>query len=353
MSNSQQNHLPGLSIIRTIAAFSVLFGHMYQFGSWGIEPAQRVWLPEIYLPVTTFFVISGFLITWGLLREWDKTGDVAISQAYRRRAIRILPLYYIGIVVGFLSLWLLGDPINGNPTLLLCLLPNISHVLGDTPFPMWHYWTLGTEVMFYLWFPWIIKYGRRHLLPIVGSICAGWLLLKLGSYAILGKGFVYRFVSATQFDTIMFGAIGAILFYEQRDWLRRICGQWWFAVLTWCLFLTTQLWVPLLPSVICAEAIGVLSLMLILSAFCGHPVLENGFTRYMGKLSYGIYIFHPIVIYVLSSLCIRSQIICECAWGGYLEVFAVMIVTIGLTAIADWGINRVTRLSRPSLHSNR
>jgi len=327
--------LPGLSIIRTIAAFSVLFGHMYLFGTWGVSEAQRAWLPEIYLPVTTFFVISGFLITWGLLREFDNEGDVNVKGVYSRRAKRILPLYYIGIAIGFGALWLLGDKVEGNVPLLLLLLPNISHVLGTTPFPMWHYWTLGTEVMFYLWFPWVVKYGRKYLLQIVMSICAIWMILKLGSYAFLGKGFVYRFVSVTQFDTIMFGAIGAILYYEDRWWLQKVCSTLWFTIVAWVLFLSTQLWVPMLPSLIRPELIGLISFLLILSAFYGHPVLENKVTQYIGKLSYGIYIFHPIVIYVLSTLCIRHQIICEYKWGGYVEAFAVICVTLFLCALLD------------------
>lgn len=327
--------LPGLSIIRVIAAISVLFGHMYQFGTWGVSEDARAWLPEIYLPVTTFFVISGFLITWGLLREFDRDGDVDIPQAYRRRAKRILPLYYIGIAIGFGALWLLGDRVEGNPVCLLLLLPNISFAAGTTPFPMWHYWTLGTEIMFYLWFPWLIKFGRKYILQLVTAICAVWMLLKFGSYAVLDKGFVYRFVSVTQFDTIMLGSIGAILFYRQKEWLSRLCSPIWFALVVWTLFLTTQIWVPLLPAPVRAEVIAVLSLMLILSGFYGHPVLENSFTQYIGRLSYGIYIFHPIVIYVLSSLCVKWQLICEYSRGGYLEVFAVLCVTIGISALFD------------------
>lgn len=337
--------LQGLSIIRTLAALSVLFGHMYQFGSWGVSEAQRVWLPEIYLPVTTFFVISGFLITWGLLREFDKTEDVDVAGAYKRRAKRILPLYYIGIAVAIGALWILGDKINGDAAWLwlLLLFPNISHALGTTPFPLWHYWTMGTEVMFYLWFPWIIKYGRKYLLQIVAGICVGWMLLKYGAYIALGKGVVYRMVSVTQFDTIMFGSIGAILFYENRAWLRKICGSLWFAIAIWTLFLTTQLWIPMLPAPVRPEVIGVLSIGLILSAFYGYPVLENKFTQYIGKLSYGIYIFHPIVIYVLSTLCVRHQIVCEDKWGGYVEVFAVVCATIALSALFERIVGRLIK----------
>lgn len=324
-------HLPGLSIIRVIAAFSVLFGHFYQFGRWGDVP--HIWLPEIYTPVTTFFVISGFLIAWGLLREVDRTGDVDITNAYKRRAIRILPLYYIGVLLGFAALWTWGDSIEGNVPLLLCLMPNLAHALGEGVFPLWHYWTLGTEVMFYLWFPWIIVWCRKYLLQVLCAIGIGWMLLKWGCYVVLGKGFVYRFVCVTQFDTIMMGAVAAMLFYEDRAWLRRICSNWGFTLISWCLFLSTNLWMEFLPSPVRAEMIAMLSVMVILSGFYGHPVLENKVTQYVGNLTYGIYLFHPIVIYFCSHWTTLCNTMCEYNKGGYAVAFAIICLTVGLSAM--------------------
>lgn len=328
-------YLSGLSVIRTLAAISVLLGHFYQFGSWPIDNV-KVWLPEIYLPVTTFFVISGFLITWGLLGEKNQTGDISIGQAYKRRAIRLLPLYYIGIGIGVFAMWCFGKHIEGNVPLLLLLLPNISHVCGSTPFPLWHYWTLGTEFMFYLWFPWIVKYGRKYLLQIVAGICIFWLMLKFGTYALCGKTWLYRFVGVTQFDTIMFGSIGAILFYNQRKWLLTLCSQKWFVILCWLLFLTSNLWGEILPSPIRAEVIAIISLAVILSGFCGHPILETPTTQYLSKISYAIYIFHPIVIFAAAEICTKCAIVINSAWLEYVKVLIVILSTIVIAGGLSW-----------------
>ena len=110
--NNLSNNLPGLAIIRTICAFSILLGHFYQFGDWGDLELAPVALPQIYLPVVTFFVITGFLMTWSFLHEEQATGDISVSTSYKRRAKRILPLYYIGIVVGLLALWFCGDRVT-------------------------------------------------------------------------------------------------------------------------------------------------------------------------------------------------------------------------------------------------
>ena len=335
MSKTSIN-LPGLSIVRTICAFSILFGHFYQFGDWGVLEKTPIPLPEIYLPVVTFFVITGFLITWGFLNEESQDGDIGIINSYKRRAKRILPLYYIGIIVGLLALWLCGDPIKGNLWGLFALQPNITHILGTTPFPLWHYWFLGTEVTFYLLFPLLFKISRQHRLHIIAAVAILWILLKWGSYFVFGKGLVYRYLGVTEMDTLLFGSVAAILFYEQKTWLLRVCNNLWFAIISWGLFLTTQLWVPLLPSPVRSLIIALFSLMVILSSFCGHPVLENRFSQFFSRISYGIYIFHPIVIYVCAEVLKHYQL----NIGLPLSVLLVVV----LTTVLAYLMHSITKL---------
>ena len=66
--------------LRAIALLVVLLYH-----------AEVAWLPGGYVGVDIFFVISGFLITALLMREWDATGNVRTSEFYRRRVVRLLP----------------------------------------------------------------------------------------------------------------------------------------------------------------------------------------------------------------------------------------------------------------------
>ncbi|MCQ2078111.1 MAG: acyltransferase [Bacteroidaceae bacterium] len=324
--NNLSNKLPGLAIIRTICAFSILFGHFYQFGDWGNLELEPVALPEIYLPVVTFFVITGFLMAWTFLQEEDTSGDISIISSYKRRARRILPLYYIGIIVGLLALWVCDGKLDGDLWGLLTLQPHITHLLGTTPFPLWHYWFLGVEVTFYLLFPFLFKISRRHRLPIIVGVAFLWLLVKWSAYFFLGKGFVYHYLGMTQMDTILWGSAVAILFYKQQPWLIKICRSLWFTILAWALFLTTQLWVPLLPSLIRSLVIAFISIMVILSGFCGHPILENKVTHFFSKISYGIYIFHPIMIYVcaegIKHLPLHINLIAS--------ISIVVVVTIGL-----------------------
>src|SRR5262252_264954 len=77
------SHIPALDGIRAIAVFLVIF---YHFGF--------LWVPG-GLGVVIFFVLSGFLITWLLLKENEKYGDVSLKGFYQRRILRIFPAFYV------------------------------------------------------------------------------------------------------------------------------------------------------------------------------------------------------------------------------------------------------------------
>lgn len=90
-------HLPGLNGLRAIAALSVVIAHSTQEG---ISDFGLPWLFNIPLAgysVTLFFVISGFLITYLLVNEFDRTDTVNVGKFYVRRILRIWPIYYLFI----------------------------------------------------------------------------------------------------------------------------------------------------------------------------------------------------------------------------------------------------------------
>src|SRR5580765_4622377 len=77
-----QSHLPGLDGLRMVAVFSVV---LYHFGFQAVPGGHGV---------MAFFVLSGFLITWLLLKEQERFGSISLRQFYLRRALRIFPAFY-------------------------------------------------------------------------------------------------------------------------------------------------------------------------------------------------------------------------------------------------------------------
>ncbi len=90
-----------------------------------------------------------------------------------------------------------------------------------------------------------------------------------------------------------------------------------------------------LPSVIRAEIIALISVMVILSGFCGHALLENGISQFFGRISYAIYIFHPIIIAAGATICEEMNIIADNAWYAAIEVLVVCTATILIAWLAD------------------
>src|SRR4029434_6747164 len=91
----RSSHLPALDGLRAVAAFLVILYHFEigrKIGHWG------------NLGVEMFFALSGFLITWLLLREQERQGAINLRQFYVRRSLRIWPAFYI---YGLLCLGLL------------------------------------------------------------------------------------------------------------------------------------------------------------------------------------------------------------------------------------------------------
>jgi peptidoglycan/LPS O-acetylase OafA/YrhL len=163
-------HLAQLDAVRAIAIVGVMAAHF--FGAGIVQEGAR--------GVTLFFVLSGFLITGILLKckgyvERDgQSISFTLRQFYVRRFLRIFPLYYLVIAV----LWLIHDPgARHSIGWLLAYLGNVEWAVQGYP-PWWsvqHFWSLGVEEQFYLVWPCVILLvpRRRLLWVVVAVVCCG------------------------------------------------------------------------------------------------------------------------------------------------------------------------------------
>ena len=302
MQLSNSIHLPGLNGLRAIAALSVMWNHTFQstFGNWGIEGFQ---LPVVADGVTMFFVISGFLITYLLLNEQEKNHNISIPKFYMRRILRIWPIYYVYMAIALIvtSTW------NDSNIWYYCFFgANIPFFLMAGIWPIVHYWSIGVEEQFYLFWPWLVKgtLGKtKKLLTVAISLCAVWLICKWGIYLAWGATTAYRFFAVTRFDCMMIGAIGAILYFTQSGWFNRLLGDRIIGAV--CLFVLffSQTWAGYVPAPIRTQVIALLALVCIMSQLHTPIInLENMLCDFVGKISYGIYIIHPLLIFLLSGL---------------------------------------------------
>jgi peptidoglycan/LPS O-acetylase OafA/YrhL len=200
----------------------VLLGHSYYTASFPANLRPMIdWVDPGDLGVRCFFVISGFLITWLLLQEQIRNGSISLKNFYVRRALRILPVYFLYLfVLGFFTHY------SQDTSSWLVNLTFTTNFFGS-PFPTAHLWSLGVEEQFYLVWPWLLLWipNRRreysHLLkilivplavsPVVRlMVWKQWypkpmpVLLQSGSFFV-------------RFDSLAYGCIAAVLFTHWRD----------------------------------------------------------------------------------------------------------------------------------------
>ena len=180
-------YMPSLDGIRALSVLAVIIYH-----------ANKMWLPGGFLGVEVFFVISGYLITLLLLAESEKNGSISLKEFWWRRARRLLPALWVVVlgVVVFAALFqreMLGT-LRGDVVAALLYGFNWFQIWVGTSYftsfefvPLRHLWSLAVEEQFYLIWPVVMlvvaKFGKRRL-PIVSAVFFG-LAVVLAIYTAL------------------------------------------------------------------------------------------------------------------------------------------------------------------------
>ncbi|MGV1048806.1 MAG: acyltransferase family protein [Solirubrobacterales bacterium] len=192
--DSRFPYLPGIDALRALAVLAVFFYH-----------AHVGWMPGGFLGVDVFFVISGYLITSLLLREFRRGGAIHLGRFWLRRAQRLLPAVGVLIAVTMVAAAILEpdriDALRGDAVASLFYFANWHFIFADVsyfeqfqaPSLFTHLWSLSVEEQFYLFWPLVFAagmklLGRGRLLVGVlagalGSVVLAWVLFDPGADA--------------------------------------------------------------------------------------------------------------------------------------------------------------------------
>lgn len=329
-------YFSGINGFRFIAALAVIITHIELLK--GVFGFKSYWTnPVIFnlggMGVYFFFVLSGFLITYLLLVEKEKYGKIAVKQFYIRRILRIWPLYYLITILGFFILpkmdifhihYLESSFIENfwlNLILYILILPNLAFSLFPAVPNIGQLWSIGVEEQFYIMWPWLISKSKNIVKTLL--VFMSFLILLKISVLILGKfysgttwyGSLKLFVAMSKFECMAIGGIGAYLLFSKNLLLNLIYNKF-----------TLIVSVTLIPVLIYFTpdklqdgihlVYSVLFLIIILNVSNQHHItkFENKTLNYLGRISYGIYMYHFMIIPAVLYLCkiylsINSEII--------------------------------------------
>jgi peptidoglycan/LPS O-acetylase OafA/YrhL len=318
--SNDKRYFPNLNGIRCIAAFLVVFHHLEQAkGAFQIASfyGQPIVKHAGRLGVGLFFVLSGFLITYLLLDERGRYGNVDAKKFYLRRVFRIWPIYFLIFGLSFFvfpHLDLLYFPgtnekllIHSSERIMLMalVLPNLAFVLYDLPYWCAQTWSIGVEEQFYYLWPWLIKYPKRRIgiVLIFLAITAG--LLSVGLHFLdttrdIQEAIVGTFVGQFRIQTMALGGFCAYLAYYNKTTILDLLFRKDVQIITYLvLFLLFFSGVHFFGFL---EIYAVFFGFAVLNLSCNKNSvisLENPVMRYLGKISYGLYIYHVFVIVIL------------------------------------------------------
>lgn len=318
-------HFANLNTLRFIAAFVVIIAHTEQ-----IKFVKG--LPNVYntpvvtimgsLSVDLFFVLSGFLITSLLFIEKSSVSNISIKKFIIRRLLRIWPLYFIIMILGFFIMPMfpaleIGAPfVNVNDHLLcnsilyILFLPHIQSIVFGPILYCAQSWSIGIEEQFYIAWPFIVKkFNQKKIVNfIIIYIIVYLFLCLLTMLATHNKALINEFSLGTlvkimiifrqrlNFDCLLIGGLFAIINTKIKDdsFLVNKYFQVFIYLLEFSLFfigadfhsLSWEIHAVLYGFIIINLVRTKTSILNI-----DYPIFD-----YLGKISYGIYMYHVLII---------------------------------------------------------
>lgn len=298
--NLGKKKIPSLDGLRAVAVLLVILHHL------GVRFAPHG------RGVLTFFVLSGFLITWLLLKESDRRGDISVRGFYLRRVLRIFPAFYvfwaIHLAVTLAGKGSLSRTAIADYTSAFFYVSNYWHAVSHSAFHyLGHTWALSIEEQFYLLWPLLLvtlltdpRKLTRVLIAIIACVDLYRMVLFFG-FHVSDDWLTFTFDS--RIDHLLVGCLLAVLL--KRGLLARfwelMTSRVWISVVTLGLIILSIaihfhygspykyavgfVIDPLLTAILLVQVIA-------FPKTWAWGWLNWTATRYLGKISYSVFLYH-------------------------------------------------------------
>ncbi|MCB1004061.1 MAG: acyltransferase, partial [Acidimicrobiales bacterium] len=309
---------PALDGLRGLAVLGVLFFH-----------GQFAWARGGFLGVSTFFTLSGFLITTLLVTEHQGNGTISLRNFWTRRFRRLMPASIVALAgISILFGFFVADAaqlneLRGDVIAALAYVANWHFIAADqsyadlftAPSPVQHFWSLAIEEQFYVVFPLLVfgvlrvaRGARRALFAVLVALTAASVAWMLHLYEPgLDTARVY-YSTFTRAAELLIGALLALVLLG-REPLRRAgpvlavgaAGVLGFGITIWCWLNLDQsdgvLYQGGLALYACVTAVLIWSALQVAGPI--PEIFSKSGIVALGKISYGVYLYHwPIFLWL-------------------------------------------------------
>jgi peptidoglycan/LPS O-acetylase OafA/YrhL len=322
-ATSEGFYRPELDGLRFFAFLAVYMEHTLGSGSLGEHHHLPNWLGDLIgaigaagnFGVDLFFVLSSYLITELLLRERTLRGALDVRAFYMRRILRIWPLYFFFVFFSWgLTFFVASEQLSfGHVLGFLFFAGNWVYFLVPVVTVAGPLWSVSLEEQFYLIWPWVV---RRSGLRRLALLAASLLLVGIATRVLVGSLHPLEdWVSKNSFSRIDGIAVGALIAVVLRGRVPAIPAPW--RILLLAASLGVLLWVAYafglfrLPVAVASLALGwtlaavacggVLLSVLGSTGVLAAPLRSRAIV-YLGRISFGLYVYHELLLKVAGSL---------------------------------------------------
>lgn len=320
MNNNKSKYLPSIDSLRALAVLAVIIYHV-----------DVNYLPGGFLGVDLFFVLSGYLISSLIIKEYKKTGSVNLYNFYIRRARRLLPAVYFMITVGLVVMVLFNEVLlrkshldaifgyiySSNWWYIFHKLDYFDSFGAQSPFK--HLWSLAIEEQFYMIFPLLFllvnrkkkskdgtyKLNKNFLYVVLGLIIVS-LIAHIILFDINNISRIY-FGTDTRAFSLLVGVVGAILYPIERLHAKVTLQQNMIYSVVSLVSIATLITVMIYTSEYNTWLyrggfllVAVLGLIVIISSGKQHTLMSRllsfKLVVFIGKISYSLYLWHFLVL---------------------------------------------------------
>jgi peptidoglycan/LPS O-acetylase OafA/YrhL len=362
VSGKEISYFNGLNALRFFAAFFVVIHHAEQirmkYTSFHLK--EFSFFNNGGIAVMFFFVLSGFLITYLLLKEQNATHKINIKNFYVRRILRIWPLYYLLVIIGALIVPLLIKSVGYNYEMpytfgevslyYLLFLPFCVNIIYGHHLlePLW---SIGVEEIFYIiWAP-LMKYLKENVLTIILGTIFIKLVFDMVVYFFKMDGIIIRVLGTLQFHAMAVGGLGAYCIFND---IINVSKSRWFSLPIQIIVLLLLFFRFCFSNILSENSlffrllfdVPIFSDLLLVVVFAWLIInvslnsksilkLDTKFLNWGGEISYGIYMYHMLVIFGIVLV-----------FKDLLNSFSPMISTFIFYVLLSGGVIGISYLSK-------